>query len=266
MSPVVEECTVRSADGTQISFQKSGTGPAVVIVHGSTDSHEGWMPVALALADRFTCYVLDRRGRGSSGDRPAYALARECEDIAAVLDGSGGEAHLLAHSFGAICALEVARQHPVARLAIYEPPLLLPPEVLEPMVRDVAGAMDRGDFDEGLSRFLLRGPALSEDEVLLLRTTPIWERMIEAAPTLLRELVAIQQLPGDVERFREVTAPTLLLVGSESRTELRDASSALERTLPDARTLVLEGQAHVANMLAPEAVAARVAEFLAPPR
>lgn len=268
MSTPPEVHHVQSADGTRIGFLRLGSGPPLVLVHGTTDAHEGWLPVATALADRFTCHVVDRRGRGASGDGPAYALARECEDIAAVLTFAGEGSHLLGHSFGGICSLEVARAHSVGeqlgRLVVYEPPLMLPPEQIANLAADVGEAMDRDDRDEALSRFLLGGPALSEAEVSLLKSTPIWKQMLEVAQTLPRELAAIQALPPDLRRFREVGVPTLLLVGTESKAELRDGSSALARTLPDARIHRLEGQAHVANMLAPAEVARVVAEFLAP--
>lgn len=263
MSGSPEAHAVRSEDGTTLGVWRLGSGPPLVLVHGSLDTHEGWLPVASGLAGRFTCHLLDRRGRGASGDAADYAIAREVDDVAAVLDFAGDGACLLGHSFGAICALEAARRRRVRRLVVYEPPLRLPRDVLAHTTREVAEAMERGDPDEGIARFLRGGPALTEEEVSILRTTPIWERMQGAAPTLVRELEAVETLPEDLERLREVTAPTLLLVGSASPARLIEGSRAVERALPDARTHALEGQAHVANLLAPDAVARAVAGFLA---
>jgi pimeloyl-ACP methyl ester carboxylesterase len=58
---------VRSADGTAIGYQRTGTGPAVVLLHGTGQSSENLMRLARALSGAFTVYVPDRRGRGRSG-------------------------------------------------------------------------------------------------------------------------------------------------------------------------------------------------------
>ena len=76
----VENGIARSADGTRIGYVKLGSGPSVVIAHGALCTHEDWMPVATELSGRFTCYVMDRRGRGLSGDSARYAVEREIED------------------------------------------------------------------------------------------------------------------------------------------------------------------------------------------
>ena len=123
MSAESEEHTVHSADGTKIGFVRLGSGPSLVLVHGGVNTRDAWLPVATVIANQFTCYVMDRRGRGRSGDGPEHSLDRECEDIKAVLDFAGPGAHLLGHSYGAICALEAACRFPVGRLVLYEPPL-----------------------------------------------------------------------------------------------------------------------------------------------
>lgn len=64
----------RSRDGTLIAYERTGTGEPLVLVHGSGDDHTRWTPVLPALARRFAVYAIDRRGRGESGDSPAYSL------------------------------------------------------------------------------------------------------------------------------------------------------------------------------------------------
>src|SRR5712691_16046 len=117
---------IRSKDGTPIAAWRSGVGAPLLLVHGTTADHTAWTPVRAALERHFTVWTLDRRGRGSSGDAAAYALARECEDIAAVMDAIGGAVHVLGHSFGGLCALEAALLTPhIGRLILYEPTILL---------------------------------------------------------------------------------------------------------------------------------------------
>ena len=89
-----------------------------------------------ALAERFTVVSIDRRGRGDSGDAERYAVGREAEDIAAVVDAIGEPVHLLGHSYGGVCALEAALLTPnLAALTLYEPAIVaggtIPEEFVE---------------------------------------------------------------------------------------------------------------------------------------
>ena len=92
--------TTRSTDGTEIASWRSGTGRAVVLVHGSTADHTAWDAVRAELEPVCTVYAMDRRGRGGSGDAPSYAAEREFEDVAAVVDQLGGAVPVIGHSWG----------------------------------------------------------------------------------------------------------------------------------------------------------------------
>ncbi len=112
---------VPSADGTPIAAWKSGSGPTLVVVGGASADHTAWDSVVPLLSDAFTVYAMDRRGRGASGDGPSYAIEREFEDVAALVDAFPGPVHLYGHSFGGICAVEGAfRARNVASLILYE--------------------------------------------------------------------------------------------------------------------------------------------------
>ena len=111
--------TVTSADGTRIAGQREGSGPALVLVGGGLDDGSENAVLMLALADAFTVYNYARRGRGASGDTRPHAVQRELEDLAAVLDVAGGEAHVFGASSGAALALEAAAAGlPIARLVV----------------------------------------------------------------------------------------------------------------------------------------------------
>jgi len=214
------------------------------------------------MAGQFTCHVIDRRGRGRSGDAREHSLDRECEDIEAVLAGAGSGAHLLGHSYGGICALEAARRFPLGRLVLYEPTLFHSGSKSEELSVQIRSAMKRNQADEALACFLSSGPELSTAEVSAFRATPLWQEAVKLAPTFAREVEAINRLKSDLKPYREVSMPTLLLVGTASAAHLKDASSGLQDTLPDVRTIRLEGQSHIANLLAPDLVAREVSDFL----
>jgi len=113
---------VRSADGTVIGYQRTGTGPAVVLLHGAGQCSANLMRLARALAGTFTLYVPDRRGRGRSGPYGEFGgLSTEIDDLGALLDACGAS-RLFGLSAGAVIAIEAALVRPdITKLALYEP-------------------------------------------------------------------------------------------------------------------------------------------------
>src|SRR5918997_4994782 len=114
--------TVTSADGTPIACWRSGGGPPLVLVHGTAADHGRWSPVLPAFEERFAVCAVDRRGRGGSGDAEGYAIEREFEDVAAVVDSLEEPVNLVGHSYGALCVLEAALlARNVHKLVLYDP-------------------------------------------------------------------------------------------------------------------------------------------------
>lgn len=114
----VQMSVVVSRDGTSISYERRGSGPAVILVGGGLDDGAENAPLAAALGGRFTTYNYARRGRGQSGDTPPYDVRREIEDIDALIAAAGGQAYLFGVSSGGMFALEAA----AAGLAVYDVP------------------------------------------------------------------------------------------------------------------------------------------------
>jgi pimeloyl-ACP methyl ester carboxylesterase len=89
---VVTTGSVVSADGSRIGYRRLGGGPAVILLHGGVNASQHMMKLGRALADAFTVYLPDRRGRGMSvGFGPAYGIQREDEDLAALVEHTGAE-------------------------------------------------------------------------------------------------------------------------------------------------------------------------------
>jgi pimeloyl-ACP methyl ester carboxylesterase len=259
----------QSRDGTSVGYLRLGTGPPLVIVHGSLYTGESWLPVASLLADRFTCCVIDRRGRGRSGDSQAYAIEREYEDVEAALIIAGEGVSLLAHSFGAVCGLGAVLRAPVARMVLYEPPLAVGGPLDGQDLRAYGDAIAAGDPDRALEIGYTRFAGIPEEQVRWMRTSPLaateWAQARALAWTWTREAAAVAELGPSLDRYRGIQTPTLLLLGEKSAPRpLRDTTEALSRTLPHARISELRGHGHLANLRAPALVADRVREFLAP--
>jgi pimeloyl-ACP methyl ester carboxylesterase len=254
---------VKSQDGTAIAFRKSGRGPNLVLVHGTSADHTRWRPVLPMLTEHFTVCAMDRRGRGGSGDAPDYSLELEFEDVAAVCDALDAPVHLLGHSYGALCALEAAlRMRKLGKLILYEPPI----QIEEPLYP--AGLEERldkliaeGDREAALAVFFREVVGVSDLELEALKTDPSWPRRVASAHTVPREFADADYVLVP-ERFRQLRAPTLLLVGSESPRSFKMATEAVAAALPDNRVVVLPEQAHLAITTAPQLFAHEVLEFL----
>ena len=257
--------TIRSTDGTMIAYRRSGTGPPLVLVHGSTADHTRWAPVLSAFEQHFTVYAVDRRGRGGSGDVKPYAIEREFEDIVALVNSIGEPVFLLGHSYGALCSLEAAlRTSHLRKLILYEPPIptgieIYPAEV----VTRIQAKLDAGDREGAVTTFMQDIVRVPPHEMEILRAAPSWPARIAAAHTILRELRGSNEYVFEPTRFAGLTTPTLLLLGGESPAFFKAAIEAVHAALHDSRVIVMPGQQHTAMSTAPELFIREVLQFLA---
>ena len=252
---------VTSSDGTRIGYRRSGEGPPLVLVHGSAADHSRWAPVLPALGDHFTLYAVDRRGRGESGDRVEYAIEREFEDVAAVVDSIHEPASLFGHSYGATLALGAALlARNLHKLILYEPAPGISGVPSEDVER-IEDLVARDEREEALV-YAFRSFGFTPEELEQIQTSPTWSARVAAAHTLAREIRAEEAYRIDPDRFRELATPVLLLVGEESPNWAHEGTERIRAVLPDAQVSTLRGQGHVAITTAPELVADEVARFL----
>jgi pimeloyl-ACP methyl ester carboxylesterase len=250
--------TVRSADGTEIAYEREGSGPPLVLVGGAFSERSGGAGLAAALP-QLEVFRYDRRGRGDSGDTPPYAVEREVEDLAAVLGAAGGEAAVYGHSSGAALSLAAAvAGAPITRLAVYEPPFNL--DGADAGLRaEIESLLASGDRAGAIKRFLVEAVELPEEAVASAEHWPDWAGMLRIAPTLAYDLAVL----GDgriPEGVAELTMPVLVLHGGDSLPWMRASNEALVAAIPGARGVELAGQGHNAD---PALVAAELVPFLA---
>jgi pimeloyl-ACP methyl ester carboxylesterase len=250
-----------------LSCRVSGKGPPLVLIHGAGNFSARWNPVIPILEQHYSIYALDRRGRGESGesgDGAPYALEREFEDAARVVDAIGGSVNLLGHSLGAVCAVEAALQtRNIRRLILYEPPLPVGVQLVpDGILKRLDGLLKNGDREGIVTTMMLDIIRMPAGEVERQRCSPAWKDRLAVAHTLPRELRAIDAYEFDAARFREVTIPTLLLLGEKSPLPFTASIEALASVLPNARTVVLRGQQHIAIDTAPELFSQEVLAFL----
>lgn len=260
---------VPSRDGTEIGYFSTGTGPPLLLVHGSLGDHTRWDALRPHLEPHFTVHAMDRRGRGASGDSPDYRIEREYEDVAAVIDSiaesAGTPVDVYCSSYGGLCTFgATSMTSNIRRLALYEAwPAIDPQQMAESpeQLKQLDDLLAKGDREAALVFAYRKVLGMSDDQLELLRSQPAWPARLAAAHTIPREARAFGQVAFDPNQANKITVPTLLLIGTESPVWGPQASE-VAAALPDARIAVLEGQGHVADLMAPELVAGALLPFL----
>ncbi|WP_129843608.1 alpha/beta hydrolase [Streptomyces sp. RFCAC02] len=252
-----------SRDGTTIAYERVGRGPALVLVSGALCTHATEAPLAGELADRHTVYVYDRRGRGESGDTAPCAVAREVEDLAAVIEAAGGEAGVHGMSSGGALALEAAASGlPITRVAVYEVPYSTAP----------AMRADAGAYTARLGALLAAGDRAGAVELFMgrvgvppqavagMRQSPAWAGLEAVAPTLAYDDAVMGDGRVPAARLARIDRPVLVLCGDAGPQWFRDTGRAVAEAVPSGRYGTLGGQDH---QVAPAALAPVLKEFFA---
>ena len=265
---------VTSADGTRIAYDRTGSGDPLVLIGGafSYRRYPGQVKLAELLAAHFTVYSYDRRGRGDSGDTAPYAVDREIEDLAAVIEAAGGQAHVWGLSSGAMLALRSAVAGlPIRRMAVQEPPLVVqpgdrrPPADLGQRVAELVKAGRRGD---AVRCFMVDGMGAPSFVPRLLRLMPgAWRQLTAVAHTLPYDIQLVNGYqagrPLPAGQWAAVTIPVLVMCGAgkESPAWFRHAATAVAGALPDGQLTVRHGLGHTKKLDA-KAIASTLTEFL----
>jgi pimeloyl-ACP methyl ester carboxylesterase len=232
-----------------------------VLVHGTAAAYWSFRFLTPLLANEFTLYAVDRRGRGESGDDPEYDLEREFEDVAAVVDSVGGAVSIFGHSYGATVALGASLlTRNARRLVLYEPAPGVPVVSDDDLAR-IDALVSRGERDDALVA-AFRAFGVASEEVEQLRASPTWGLRVELVQTVTREVRAEMAWRVGPERLRDVTAPVLLLIGELSPPWAREPTERIRAAVRDGRVTTLDGEGHVAIVTAPELVAREVTNFL----
>lgn len=255
---------VVSNDGTHIAYQRSGSGPPLVLVHGTGTDHTYWDPLIPDLTRSFTVYAVDRRGRGHSGDTPPYAIQREFADVAALVESIPGHVDVVGHSYGALCSLEAARLTTrIHKLVLYEPPMYTTVEVPDPaaILHRFNDLVDAGKNEEALLMLYEVGQT-PPAELNVMRSLPNWQARILAAPTIPREVISVRNYSFDPDRFRDVKTLIRFLLGGDSPPIYKEATRTLHASLPKSRIVLLPGQQHEAVATAPDLLVREVTGFL----
>jgi pimeloyl-ACP methyl ester carboxylesterase len=252
--------TATSGDGTELSVRQTGDGDPLVLVHGSLDGIGAFSLVELRLAEDHTVWVYDRRGRGGSGDSAEYTLDREVDDLSAVITATGGVPHVVAHSYGAVIALQTGLHGiPMRSLVVYEPPIN--GQTIDPQqIADIQLAVDEGRVDDAIRDMATRLAGITDDELAIaMKIPPIKKSLREGAQVVGREIEAIRGCDWSALPFADV--PTLILRGERSDAAVYPSNDQTSRIASRAEITTLTGQGHLGHVFAPSAFTTTVLEF-----
>jgi pimeloyl-ACP methyl ester carboxylesterase len=249
--------TVTSKDGTKIAFDKTGSGPAVILVNGAMGDRTvdpSLAKLSDLLSKDFTVYNYDRRGRGESGDTQPFAKEREVEDVAALIEDAGGSAMVLGFSSGGALVLDAAASVPgISKIALYEVPFIIN-DIRPPLPADYVDHLNQlvkdGKRDEAVKYFLVEAVGIPAEYLDGADQNPLWPRMLGIAHTIAYDGARVAELmqgkPLPTDRWTKVTMPALVMAGTETPPKgwMVGAADTIAALLPQAERRTLEGQNH----------------------
>ncbi|TWD79280.1 pimeloyl-ACP methyl ester carboxylesterase [Kribbella amoyensis] len=249
---------VTSADGTTIAYERYGSGEPLIMVGGALCDRGSFRELAQELGSDFTTVTYDRRGRGDSGDTDQYAVAREVEDLGALITALGGTAAVYGHSSGAALVVEAAAAGlPISKVVLHEPPYS--PDDEEALRESaesgavVLALLAEDRRQEAVAQFLQMA-GLPEEPAKEYAADP---GVIKLAHTLAYEFAVVGDTNRDglvpVDLVAAITQPTLALCGSASPDFMIESARTVAKHLPNGTYRELEGQEHAVptEVLAP---------------
>jgi pimeloyl-ACP methyl ester carboxylesterase len=240
--------TVTSADGTEIVFDKAGSGPPVILLSGGPGDRSGERPLAEVLRPFLTVYTYDRRGRGESGDTKPYAVEREYEDLAAVIAEAGGSAGVYGSSGMGMIGLEAAAHGvPISKLAMWEPPYVVEgarPPIPADWGARVESLVAQGRGADAIEYWLVEIVGIPADYVASMKGTPFWQGMVASAHALVYDAAILRDFSVP-DRAASVSVPTLVMDGGDASLPwIKQGVQEVLGLLPAGRHHVLADQAH----------------------
>lgn len=257
--------TVASKDGTTIGYDRRGDGPALVLVDGALCCRaQGPLPeLAGVLASEYSVYTYDRRGRGESGDADTYAVEREIEDLAAVIEAAGGSAYVYGTSSGAALALRAtAAGLPIEKLVAFEPPYVVD-DSRKPIPRTWAEDLRALGPGDAVKYFMTKGIGLPGVVVAMMTLMPGWKGMKAVAHTLPYDAEVVGPnafgQPLDASQWAAIDCPVQMVNGGKSPGWMKTSVRAVADAVPGAEHQEVPGQNH---MIKAAAIAPVISGFL----
>ncbi len=247
------------------SYEITGTGPALYMVHGIGARKSAWNAIVEGLKDSFTCVVYDLRGHGESPiPKPPYTLGELVEDLEALRQQLGHEKiHVIGHSLGGMIGPAYAHAHPDRILSVG-------------LLSTAAGRTE-----DDSSKLKAVGEAMQEKGVIPVLSTFVerWysDAFIQAQPEKIQmRLKQVEDTPTDVflsvfwiyattemaPWLHKIKCPCLVLTGELDGGCNPRLNRLIDSQLSDSELVILEGLKHSILMEAPQRVLKPLKQFL----
>jgi len=263
--------------GAELSYVEKGTGPPLVLVHGSLNDYRAWELQLEPFAERFRVVAYSRRNHfpNAWSEYPAgYSVRDERDDLMGLIGAIGLETpvHLVGSSYGAYVAALVERDHPeVVRSAVLgEPPILSlladDPKSLksyrasESRFAELVLARLRDGDDSaaaaGFIDFIMGAGAFDR------LPTGARQMILQNSKSLAAELPTPERDHFTTEDARKISTPTLLVRGQRSPPMFQAVMSILAKSMPNATTSTIRDSSHTPYVTNPATYNKTVLRFL----
>jgi pimeloyl-ACP methyl ester carboxylesterase len=235
--------TVRSADGTTISYFTTGRGEPLIVVPGALSTAAKYASFAAALGQTHTVHTIERRGRGLSGPQGRdYGIVKECQDLVAVQEATKS-ARIFGHSYGGLIALETARNRSaILKVAVYEPGVSVDGSIAMGWMAAYQRKLAEGKPLDAFATFsVAAGPTRAQKTPIWLmkRLLPLFmgaqrrKQVFELLSANLLEHEVVGQLDNSYQNYAEISADVLVMYGGKSGLDwVASATKALEAVIP----------------------------------
>jgi pimeloyl-ACP methyl ester carboxylesterase len=264
-----------NVNGVELYYEVTGTGPRLVLTHGSWTDGSGWAPSVPRLAERFEVVTWDRRGHSRSEDGDGSgSRAEDAADLAGLIEHlDGSMVHVVGNSYGGIVTLTLMIDRPdlVASAAVHEPPLFsLLEGTLDHRLADALTAVEQPLESVATLIEAGRHRAAAEHFVDNVALGPGWwaqlpesfQAVLEHnAGTYLDELHDPTALSIDTAALAATAVPLLLTYGTTSPKLFPAVIDDLALLVPAARVEVIDGAGHIPHATHPDPWTATLLAF-----
>jgi esterase len=251
----------------QLHFERSGTGPPLIILHGLFGSLDNWRTLGKTFSQSFTVFAIDQRNHGRSPHSSVLTYQAMAEDVKQFLQQHNlSSAHLLGHSMGGKTAMQFAVTYPdrVNKLVVVD----IAPKAYPPGHDDIFAALYALDVKTLRSR--------QEADAQLAQTIPesavrqFLLKNLERDPSgsfrwrinldgIYNNYAAILQ---GIESYHQFDKPTLFIRGGHSQYIRDEDIPAINNLFPQAQTITVPHVGHWVHAEAPQAFGKIVLDFL----
>ncbi len=255
----------RTEDGLRIAYQRAGSGPPLVLLHGFIVDSRVWRRQMEDLSRDFDVIAWDAPGCGESSD-PAeeFTMAEFADCLAELIEHAGvSSAHVLGLSWGGTLAVEFHRKYPARVRSL----------ILADTYAGWAGSLGQDAAAQRLTRCLRESELPAEDWV------PEWvpDAFSGSAPQeLLDELASVMSefhpvgframsramMPDFSDTLSQIGVPTLLIWGDDDKRATLSSGQMMHDSIRGAQLVVIPGAGHVSNMEQPERFNTEVRKFI----